>query len=144
MLLCDTLYEIEPNQIIRSYRSGTVSITEKLLLHVIQKASPVNRRTCFLAFSCKSCQLMQFKNLCKSSEFQRWDYPIDHFHVPNFDSNGFCWMNTDEDLYFKKDRDQSADPNITSREIVCNFDRQGFHYFYRIKIFWLLVMKISL
>ena len=45
----------------------------------------------------------------------------------------------DEDLYFQKDRNQKAHPNITSRDLVCNFDRQGFHY--RWKIFSILVMK---
>ena len=37
-------------------------------------------------------------------------------------------MNKDEDLYFQKDRNQKAHPNITSRDLVCNFDRKGFHY----------------
>ena len=55
-----------------------------------------------------------------SSEFQRWFYSIDHFHVPKFDSNGYCWMNTDG---LRPDKNDYKNETLWSRELVCNFDR---------------------
>ena len=68
------------------------------------------------------------ENLSKESQFQLYSYSIDHFHVPKFDSNGFCWMNKNQrDLYWRKD-DEKSDKNAISRELVCNFDGQGFYF----------------
>ena len=68
------------------------------------------------------------ENLYQDSQFQLYSYSIDHFHVPKFDSNGFCWMNKNQrDLYWRKD-DEKSDKNAISRELVCNFDGQGFYF----------------
>ena len=72
------------------------------------------------------------ENLFKESNFQLFSYSIDHFHVPKFDSNGFCWMNI-EDLYWRDDdvkSDKIAKNDKFSRELVCNFDGQGFTDWY--------------
>ena len=69
-----------------------------------------------------------WENLFKESNFQLFSYSIDHFHVPKFDSNGFCWMNI-EDLYWGNDdvkTDKIAKNDKFSRELVCNYDGQGF------------------
>ena len=81
------------------------------------------------------------ENLFKESKFQLFSYSIDHFHVPKFDSNGFCWMNI-EDVYWRKDdvmSDKIATSDTISREIVCNFDGQGFYSANRQDIFYRLI-----